>query len=64
LIFSTDFRKIPKYQISWNPSRGSQFFPCGWMEGKTDKRKNRKTEGWTERHEELNSRLSQFWKPA
>jgi len=28
-IFSTEFRKMIKYQISWNPSSGRRVVPCG-----------------------------------
>jgi hypothetical protein len=42
------FRKILTYWISWNPSGGSRVVPCGWTDGQTD------------RHDEANSRLSQF----
>ena len=35
-IFSTDFRKILKYQTSWNPSNGSRAFQCGQMDRRVD----------------------------
>jgi len=37
LIFSTDFLKIFKYKISWNLPNGSQVFPCGRIDGRTDR---------------------------
>ena len=55
-IFSTDFWKIPKYQISQNPSSGSLIVPWG--------RTNRWTDGRTDRHDEANSRFSQFGERA
>ena len=47
LIFSTDFRKMLKYQIS---SKSFSWYPSCSM----------RTEGQTDRHDEGNSRFSQF----
>ena len=48
-IFSTDFRKILKYQISWK----SELFH---VDGRTD--------GQVDRNDEANSRFSQFCERA
>jgi len=45
-IFSTDFRKMFKYQISWKSFQWSRFIPC------------RRTDGQT--HDAATSRFSQF----
>ena len=47
-LFSTDFRSILKYQISWNPYRGSRAVRYGR----------------TERHSEANGRFSQLCEHA
>jgi len=47
--FSTDFRKIRKYQISWKPSSESRVVPCGMTDRRTDTRKDRGTERERER---------------
>jgi hypothetical protein len=36
LIFSTDFRKIIKYQISLKPSSENRIGPCGQTDGRTE----------------------------
>jgi hypothetical protein len=54
-IFITDFRKILKYQISWKSVQWKQSCPMR-MDGRTD--------GQTDRHDEANSRFSQFCERA
>ena len=39
-FFRQIFEKSPNIKFHENPSRGSQFFPCGWTEGQTN--------GWTD----------------
>jgi len=51
-IFSKDFRKIFKYRISLNRSRGRRVLPFR----RTDERT-----GW---HDEANSRFSQFYEQS
>jgi len=51
LNFATEFRKILKYQISWKPVQWEQ--NCSM---RTDRR--------TDRHDEANSRFSQFGERA
>jgi hypothetical protein len=36
-VFSTDFQKTYKCQMSLNPSSGSRFVPCGQKDGQTDR---------------------------
>jgi len=48
----TDFQKILKFNFHENPSSGSLVVPC------------RRTDGWTDRHDEANSRFSQFCEHA
>ena len=51
-ILSTVFRKILSIKYRENPSSGSQVVPCGYTDGRTD------------RHDEANSRFSQFCERA
>jgi hypothetical protein len=53
-IFSRDFRKILKYQISWKirPVGAELFHADGWTDGRADG------------DDEANSRFSQFWQSA
>jgi len=51
-IFSPDFEKYSDIKLDENPSSGSLVVPCGQTEGRTDK------------HEEANSRSSQFCERA
>jgi hypothetical protein len=51
-ILSTDFRKILKYQISYNSYSGSRVVPCG------------RTDRQIDRHDEANCRFSQFCERA
>jgi len=51
-IFSTDFRKTLKYQISRKSVSESRVVPCGRTEGRTD------------RQDEANSRFSEFYERA
>ena len=34
-IFSADFRKLFKYQISYKKNFRSRVIPCGWTDGQT-----------------------------
>ena len=54
-ICRTDFREMLKYKISWNSAHWKSSFSMrtdGWMDGETD------------RHDEINSRFSQFCERA
>jgi len=53
-IFSTDFLKIIKYQNSRISVQWQRVFEYGQMDGRTAGR----TDGWTDRYDEANSRFS------
>jgi hypothetical protein len=50
------FEKKLEYQISQNPCSGNRVAPCGRKDGRAD--------GLTDRHDEDNSRFSQFCERA
>ena len=56
-IFSIDFGEILKYQISWKSVHWETRF-CMW----TDKQKEGRTDGQTDKHNKANYRFSQFYK--
>jgi hypothetical protein len=62
-ILSTDFRKILKYEISWTSIQWK--LSCSTRtDGRTDGRREGRTDRPTGRHDEANSRLSQFYEGA
>jgi hypothetical protein len=58
-IFSTDFGIILKYKISWKSDQWGQ--SCSMC---SDRLTDGRTDKQTDRHDEANSRFSQFWERA
>ena len=54
------FEKVPSIKFHQSLSSESRIVPCG----QTDRQTEGQTNGWADRHDEDNSRFSQFFESA